>query len=266
MSVITRWRTQYNLIKSLIRSKDALKAYAVDTQSSLIKDKIDLCVLLLDRRFWTDIEELEEVPCSNHEAQFSSENDTVHLGHVTKRWLGVKEALVTMHQGGASSLYDVIQPDGIWAEVYKKQTTDIHWVAYYLDPASAGAIGHSDHIQQAVFSFMRRYIPVDDLEWHQVINNFWDFQSKQEQFPLNEPNGIWRDVIIHKPRVFWQYCRAKSLHLAGFAIRIFSIPAFLVPSERVFSSMNFILDKFRASMKVERSNKAVYIYMNQRAL
>ncbi|MCJ1270605.1 hypothetical protein MMC22_010502 [Lobaria immixta] len=30
--------------------------------------------------------------------------------------------------------------------------------------------------------------------------------------------------------------------------------------------MNFILDKFRASMKVERSNKAVYIYMNQRAL
>lgn len=30
--------------------------------------------------------------------------------------------------------------------------------------------------------------------------------------------------------------------------------------------MNFILDKFRASMKVERSNKAVYIYINQRAL
>lgn len=88
---------------------------------------------------------------SIHEAQLSSEDDTVHLGHVTKRWLGVKEALVTMHQGGASSLYDVIKPDGIWAEVYKKQTTDIHWVAYYLDLASAGAIGHSDHIQQAVF-------------------------------------------------------------------------------------------------------------------
>ena len=30
--------------------------------------------------------------------------------------------------------------------------------------------------------------------------------------------------------------------------------------------MNFILDKFRASMKVERSNKAIHVYMNQRAL
>lgn len=249
----------------MTNSKDALKAYAVDSCSSLTKDKIDLRALLLDRRFWTEVEELEEVLRPIHEAQLSSEDDKAHLSHVTKRWLGIKEALTTMHQGGAPGLYDITKPDGIWSEVYKKQTMDIHWVAYYLDPTSARAIGNSDHIQQAVFFFMRRYIHVDDLEWHQVISDFWDFQGKQRRFPLNEPNGIWGDTIIHKPRVFWQYCRVKPPHLAGFAVRIFSTPASSVPSERAFSAMNFILDKFRASMKVERSNKAVYIYMNQRA-
>ena len=190
LSVITRWGSQYNLIKSLIRSKDALKAYAVDSRSSLTKDKRDLGALLLDRKFWAEVEELEEVLRPVHEAQLSSEDDTAHLGHVTKRWLGMKEALTTLHQGGASGLYDIFRPEGIWAEVYKKQTTDIHWVAYYLDPASAGAIGSSDHIQQAVFSFMRRYVRVTDPEWHQVISDFWDFQGKQGRFPLNEPNGI----------------------------------------------------------------------------
>lgn len=30
--------------------------------------------------------------------------------------------------------------------------------------------------------------------------------------------------------------------------------------------MNYIIDKFRASMDVERGNEAVYIYMNSKAL
>ena len=37
-------------------------------------------------------------------------------------------------------------------------------------------------------------------------------------------------------------------------------------SERSFSAMNYIIDKFRASMEVERSNEANYIYMNTKAL
>lgn len=61
-----------------------------------------------------------------HEAQLSSEDDKAHLGHVTKRWLGIKEALITMYQGGASGLYNIIKPDGIWAEVCKKQTTNTY--------------------------------------------------------------------------------------------------------------------------------------------
>lgn len=65
------------------------------------------------------------------------------------------------------------------------------------------------HIRNLASSFFLyapvhpRYIHVDDLEWHQVTGDFWDFQGKQGRFPLNEPNGIWGDTIIHKPRVIW---------------------------------------------------------------
>ena len=170
--IITHWGSQYNLIKLLTRSKDALKAYAVNSCSSLTKDKINLSSLLLDKRFWIEVKELEEVLRPVHEAQLSSEDDKAHLSHVTKQWLEMKEALTTMYQRGASDLYNIIKPDGIWAEVHKKQTTDIHWIAYYLDPVNAGAIGSSDYIQQAVFFFMQWYIHVDELEWHKVISNF----------------------------------------------------------------------------------------------
>ena len=265
LSVITRWGSQYNLLSSLKRSKDALKAYAVDSRALISKDKTDITSTLLDRAFWNDVEDLEEIIRPLHEAQLSSEDDNAHLGHVTKRWLEMKSTMTTLHQGGTQGLDDVIKPDGIWAELYHQQTTDIHWVAYFLDPENAGAV-MTESVQNAVFTFMRRYIHVSDGEWYQIVSDFWDFHLKQGRFPPNESNGIWSETIVKNPRIFWMYCRVKSSHLAGFALRIFSTPASSVPSERAFSAMNFILDKFRASMKVERSNKAIYIYMNQRAL
>ena len=39
-----------------------------------------------------------------------------------------------------------------------------------------------------------------------------------------------------------------------------------VPSEQTFSSMNYIINKFRASIDIKQSNAAVYIYMNSKAL
>ena len=39
-----------------------------------------------------------------------------------------------------------------------------------------------------------------------------------------------------------------------------------MPRDKSFAWKEFILDKFRASMKAERSSKAVYLDMNQRAL
>ena len=100
LSVITRCGSQYNLISFLKKSKNALKAYAVDSWAYISKDKTDITSNFLDRAFWTDIEDLEEIIRLLHEAQLSSEDDNAHLGHVTRRWLEIKTALTTLHQRG----------------------------------------------------------------------------------------------------------------------------------------------------------------------
>ena len=71
---------------------------------------------------------------------------------------------------------------------------------------------------------------------------------------------------MESPKTFWQYLRPSSPILTGFAVRIFSTPCNSVLYERAFSAMNYIINKFRASTGVERSNESIYIYMNQKAL
>ena len=273
LSVITRWGTQYGLFFSLKRSKDALKAYAMDSRSVLTysktpnsQTKTSVKDWLLSHTFWNSIEDMLEILTPLHEAQKSSEADNAHLGHVSDRWLTMKLVLQQLYERGhLPGLHDVVKPDGVWAELYDQQTTDIHWVAHILDPAHA-----TDQIlpsiQHRVVTFMRRYIHVDDAQWPGIVQHFFDFKAKEGLFNRQDPFHIWQPNLIANPRLFWSYCRSKSPFLATFAVRIFSTPANSVPSERAFSAMNYIIDKFRASTGVERSNEAIYIYMNRRAL
>ena len=273
LSVITPWGTQYGLFYSLKRSKDALKAYAIDTRSSLTfsktpnsQSKTSVKEWLLSHAFWNNIDDMLEVLTPLHEAQKTSEADNAHLGHVSDRWLTMKVVLQELYdRNPLPGLHDVIKPDGIWAELYHQQTTDIHWVAHALDPAhAADQLLPSTQIQ--VLTFMRRYIHVDEDQWAGILQHFFDFKSKEGLFNRQDPFNIWQPNLIANPRLFWSYCRSKSPFLATFAFRIYSIPANSVPSERAFSAMNYIIDKFRASTGVERSNEAIYIYMNRRAL
>lgn len=62
-----------------------------------------------------------------------------------------------MRQKKASSLYNIIKLDNIWVKIYKKQTINIYWVAYYVDPASASAINFKSYLTNYVTA---RYIDV----------------------------------------------------------------------------------------------------------
>ena len=96
ISVITRWGTQYGLFKSLLRSKDALRAYAADSRASLMFNKTNISYWLFDNSFWQTVSDLEEILRPIHEAQKSSESDGSHLGHVTKQWFDIKEELMRL--------------------------------------------------------------------------------------------------------------------------------------------------------------------------
>ena len=268
ISVITRWGTQYGLFKSLLRSKDALRAYAADTRASLMFSKKDISYWLFDNLFWQAISDLEEILRSIHEAQKSSESDGSHLGHVIKRWFDIKGALTRLKDRPGNpfpSLEEVCRPGGIWDDLYQQQTTDIHSVAFFLDPSNVDEPLAAE-IQVKVFSFLRKYIYCNDEAWVEIIEDFFQFREKQGKFNRQNPCDIWSLPLVQRPKLFWQHCKSISPLLGQFAYRIFSTPANSVPSERSFSAMNYIIDKFRTSMEMERGNQATYIYMNSRVL
>lgn len=269
LSVITRWGTQYGLFRSLLRSKDALRVYAADPRACLMSNRSDISYWLFDNTFWQAVSDLEEILRPIHEAQKSSESDTSHVGHVTKRWLAIKDALTLLKNRPGNpfpGLEEVCKPGGIWDTLYQQQTTAIHTVAFYLDPANVDVI-LTPEAQIEVFAFLKRYIQCDEATWTEVTQDFLHFREKQGKF--NTPNrvalDIWNPALTQRPKLFWQYCRPTSPLLAQLALRIFSTPATSVPSQRAFSATNYTLDKSRASMDVERGHEAVYVYMNSNA-
>ncbi|KAF2179886.1 hypothetical protein K469DRAFT_538925, partial [Zopfia rhizophila CBS 207.26] len=54
--------------------------------------------------------------------------------------------------------------------------------------------------------------------------------------------------------------------LPRLALRLLSVVANSVPSERSFSAINYVQDTYRTRISVETMHKSVYYYMNARAL
>ena len=95
----------------------------------------------------------------------------------------------------------------------------------------------------------------------------WEFiHALNTAYKVPNRQRIAEELLPQCYKLFWQHCKSISPLLGQFAHRIFSTPANSVPSERSFSAMNYIINKFRTSMEMERGNQATYIYMNSREL
>lgn len=208
---------------------------------------------LFDNTFWQAVSDLKEILCPIHDAQKSSESDTLHVGHVTKKWLAIKDALVLLKNRPGnpfSGLEDVCKAEGIWDTLYQQQTTAIHTIAFYLDPANVDVF-LTPKAQVEVFAFLKKYIHCQDEMWAGVTEDFFHFRKKQGKFNRQNPSNIWTPTLMERPKLFWQHCQSISPLLAHLAHCIFSTLANLILSEQLFSAMNYIIDKFRASMDVE---------------
>ena len=153
--VITRWGSQYRLIMSPLKSRQALKEWAIYDKLEIPADeektKLQKAVIasLLDHDFWQDLEELEIIIGYIHEQQLMSESGKSHIGHIASRWKGIKDYLQSLlsrpgfrasqhlHQIFAPRVHRSGKPRlSVWDERLKKQVMDIHWAAYYLDPST----------------------------------------------------------------------------------------------------------------------------------
>jgi hAT family C-terminal dimerisation region len=72
--------------------------------------------------------------------------------------------------------------------------------------------------------------------------------------------------MVEDDNIFWLYASAKCPTLSTFARQLLNTIANSVPSERSWSTMNYIHSKTRNRLSLERVDKLLFIYINSRTL
>jgi hypothetical protein len=132
LSVITRWGTQYRLITSLLKNKDALKRCVGDYEDFPPKQRIKQPVIdtIMDWDFWNELELMRELLQPIDERLKMSESGKSHLGHVLNRWMDLLKHLNEKKKEIME--LETFIADGTFRNRYARQVLPIHIVAYYL--------------------------------------------------------------------------------------------------------------------------------------
>lgn len=265
--VITRQGTQYFLVKSLDDCKEALRSFAY-------RDDIEfsLSSVLLGIEFWAAITQLIELLELIHELQKMLEGNKATISYVYLRWIKLKAHLKRIANSNNYFALDVkayletVPVNGVPLTKLKKknqtrccqkQLLPIHRVAYYLHPSNSKA-SIKDNDLKEVEKFFERYI----LDYKLAFEHFFDFRNHEGNFS----NTAIAQGYSDRPKMFWSCQEMFSPALASFAKRLLTTIGNSVPSERVFSAMNYIHSKTRNRLSPQRANKLQYIYMNSRTL
>ena len=265
MSVITRWGTQYRLISSLLRSKDALRRYAeVHKAKDLGHDAFEY---ICDNTFWAELEILREILKPIDEKLKMSESSKSHLGHVMNRWNDIVDhlhrkatAIPELIDFLEQSDDDITGTKGAFHRRYNRQVTTIHTVAYFLMPENR-QVQIPVVYERPIYNFFRQYTN-SQTEYETICEEFQAFRSQQA--PFESIRVCWDH--IQKPKVFWSHQGSYTSMIGTLAKRIFSTPVNSVASERAFSIQNLIHTKLRNCLQSERVNKLTFAYMNARVL
>jgi hypothetical protein len=265
-SVITRWGTQYRLLKALLDSKRAITYFCAN-------DDVDFGYkeLLKTKDFWIQLEDLCEILSPIHELQRMSEDNKATLIYVYGRWRNIYNHLLNYSRTTSSFAAEIshhlhrtdkhiAKDEGLtWKERYARQVRNLHLVAHFIQPST-----RNEHIDSAsqdlIYHEFKQRFPAN----YQTIFTQWiAFRTQTGDFIMNE---IQND-LQHKPQLFWAFHQqAGCPELARFASILLTTIANSVPSERAWSTMNFIHTKQRNRLAVNTLNKLMFIYINQRSL
>jgi len=257
LSVITRWGTQYRLVHSVLRSKNALRRYADHHSASEISNNAHTIIKDLD--FWRDLDSLRELLAPINEQLKMSESSKGHLGHVLERWKAILKHLICKATD-IPELTEFVKENGTFAKRFKRQVVPIHILAFYLRPDNVDVPMPVEH-ETICFQFLERFTQNrEDLctAWAELQQ----FRAQEETFVKGRPCWIFHD----NPRAFWLNMRNYAVVLGNLATRIFSTPTNSVASEHSFSIQNHIHNKLRASLLSKTVNKLTYTYINGRLL
>ena len=184
LSVITRWGTQFRLVQSVLKNKDALKCYTSDCGDLPAAQRIKQSALnvIQSREFWAQLELIRELLQPLDEYLKMSESGKSHLGQVLSRWLDILDHLNTRSKTDFTiELGDFMSTDnGGFVQRYQRQVKPIHVTAYYLLPETQTK-SITEHFDDQIQTFFRRYT-TSAADYVTICFEFESFRAQEPPF------------------------------------------------------------------------------------
>jgi hypothetical protein len=196
LSVITRWGTQYGLVLSVLKNKQALFSWVADAQAQTGKKKgtNTLRLIILDSEFWNKLEEVAVIIKPIHDAQKMSESNSATLAHVVPWWLKLEQKLKAYTEVYLY-LKPILAPSGVFNERLNKQTQPIYWATFLLDPTSYLQVINTEGKQSAIKWLL------DHAEHKKEVScSIQDFLNKQNSFTKSYLSQLHIDDLVR----YWQ--------------------------------------------------------------
>ena len=128
---------------------DALKRFARDTQNEC--ENAEILEALTDILYWNDVDELLDILFSITEEQIMSESSKGNLSQVYERWGKIRDHLALQEQ--VTSLLNE------YDDRVEKQTSDMHLLAFHLNPANVDASYLKDGDIDRIATFIKNHAP-----------------------------------------------------------------------------------------------------------
>ena len=251
----TRWGTQYNMLSSVMRSKDALRDYSDDHRAGCtpqIKDTLQ------ESNFWSELDDLMRLLKPVHDFQVESEGSSSHMGLVYARW-----RRIIAHFSKQREVEFRTQLLALAQKRMDKQVMNLHTLAFLLNPHYLKLYEMTAEMQDQALDALRENVA--DKDYQQAQADTLNFRAQRGHFAASAT--AWRGFKDSTPPVlFRQLSHVNARLLSDLAMRLFETLANSVLSERAFSAKNLTATKKRNHLSVEKLKKLCYIYMNSRTL
>ena len=182
-----RWGSQYNMLKSVNNSKEALRNFAYCNN---IDDSYKH--FLLEPGFWAALTQLLELLGPIHNLQKMSEDNHATVSYVYPRWLKLEEHLKrtanskSLFAADVKSYLTTIPIEGIkltginkknWTRRREKQLFPLHRIAYFLNPLNS-KVDLTDSELKEIDTAFKQHI----LDYTQALSSFFDFRNHEGSF------------------------------------------------------------------------------------
>jgi hypothetical protein len=251
LAVITRWGTQYRLLKSVFSQRPVLQRYIVTTS----EDPCEIKSIIEDAEFWNSCYSLSGLFEPIHKAQVESESVSARIHEVLPTWRRLKAHLDAFAAGNAE--VQKYMTEG-WPQRLEKQVLPLHYLAFYLQPQYVG-IALGDKATGMVLRAFKTYAGGSYVE---LLKEFYCFRNKE--FPYGSNGNSW--LHAGDSELFWRLYSGSTGKLAKLALRVLQTPSNSVPSERAFSTEKLIHTKLRNRLTEVRVEMLTFIHVNYRVL